>query len=124
MKKTFTILALTASIFAIIFSVLPVSNLAVFPAITALLCGAAAFYLSKKSGNVKKIIPFTFLLTTMSLAITAYKAIFIKTEVASTEVLEATETKLEEEAIEELDNIEIDEIEIDDSDIENISIDE
>ena len=115
MKKLFTILAITASILAIILSVLPVSNLAIIPAIAALIFGLVAFYLSKKSGQVKKIIQFTFLLTIIALAITVYKAIFTETEVASTKDLEATETKLEEEAIEELEGLEIDDIEIDET---------
>ncbi|MCF7561824.1 FUSC family protein [Sabulilitoribacter multivorans] len=123
MKKLFTILALVASVVAIIFSVLPISNLAIFPAIAALIFGLIAFYLSKKSGNVKKIIQFTFLLTIMALSITIYKALFTKTEVANTETLEATETKLEEEAIEELEELEFDDIEIEDE-LENISVDE
>lgn len=121
MKKLFTILALIASIFAIIFSVLPLSNLAIIPAIAALVFGIIAFYLSKKAGKVKKIIQFSFLLTIMALAITTYKSIFTTTEVANTEVIEATETKLEEESIEELEELDI---EIDDSDLEGISFDE
>ncbi|MDP5157564.1 MAG: FUSC family protein [Flaviramulus sp.] len=131
MKKLFTILALIAAILAIILSVLPISNLAFFPAIVSIIFGAVAYYLSKKTGEVKKVIQFIFLLTIMAMSITTYKAIFTETKVASTEALDATEIKLEEEAIEELEDldiedIEIDEadIEIDDSDIENITFEE
>ena len=121
MKKLFTILALIASIFAIIFSVLPVSNLAVIPAVAALIFAVIAFYLSKKEGSVKKIIQFIFLLTIIALAITTYKSIFTKTEVANTDAIEATENKLEEESIEELENLDI---EIDESELEDIPFDE
>ncbi|WP_339895384.1 FUSC family protein [uncultured Algibacter sp.] len=121
MKKLFTILALIASIFAIIFSVLPVSNLAVIPAVAALIFAVIAFYLSKKEGSVKKIIQFIFLLTIIALAITTYKSIFTKTEVANTDTIEATENKLEEESIEELENLDI---EIDESELEDIPFDE
>ena len=121
MKKLFTILALIASIFAILFSVLPISNLAIIPAVAALIFGIIAFYLSKKEGSVKKIIQFTFLLTIMALAIVTYKSIFTKTEVANTEAIEATESKLEEESIEELEGLDI---EIDDTELEDISFDE
>ena len=129
MKKIVTLLALISVIIAIIFSVLPISNLAVFPAIAALIFGFIAFYLSKKSGEVKKIIPFIFFLATMSLVISAYKAFFTETKVASTEVLNETETKLEEEAIEELDDLELDDLEIDEEieiedDLETISLEE
>jgi predicted membrane protein len=122
MKKLFTILAIIASILAVILSVLPVSNLAIVPAIAALLFGLIAFYLSKKSGEVKKIIQFSFLLTIMALAITIYKAVFTETEVANTEVLEATEIKLEEASIEELEGLDFEEIDIQDTDLEDISI--
>ncbi|MGB5419611.1 FUSC family protein [Algibacter sp.] len=121
MKKLFTILALIASIFAVIFSVLPISNLAIFPAIAALIFGLIAFYLSKKSGEVKKLIQFTFLLTIAALAVTTYKSFFTTTEVTNTEVIEATETKLEKESIDELEGLDI---EIDDTEIEDISFDE
>lgn len=107
MKRIFTILAIIASVLAIIFSVLPISNLAVFPAASALVFGGIAFYLSKKAGEVKKIIQFTFLLTTCALAITTYKAFFIKTEVANTEILNEKEAQFEEEAIEELEDLDI-----------------
>ena len=60
MKKLFTILAIITSALAVILSVLPVSNLAIIPAMAALISGLAAFYLSKKSGEVKKVIQFTF----------------------------------------------------------------
>jgi len=121
MKKLFTILALIASIFAIIFSVLPISNLAIFPAVAALIFGITAFYLSKKTGQVKKIIQFSFLLTIAALAITTYKSVFTTTEVLNTDAIEATESKLEEASIEELEALDI---EIDDSDLEGISFEE
>ena len=54
MKKALTILAMTTSILAIILSVLPVSNLSIIPAIAALIFGLGAFYLSKRSGQIKK----------------------------------------------------------------------
>lgn len=118
MKKLFTILALIASIVAVIFSVLPISNLAILPAIFSLVFGVIAFYLSKKKGSIKKIIQFTFFLTIAALALTTYKSIFTATEVVDTKLIEAKETKLEEESIKELENLDI---EIDESELEDIS---
>lgn len=112
MKKLFTILALIAAIIAIIFSVLPISNLAIFPAVGAISFGFFAFYLSKKTGEVKKIIQFTFLLTIMALGITTYKALFTKPVVVNTDVLDAKETQFEEEAIQELEELDIEESDI------------
>ncbi len=122
MKKLFTILAIIASVFAILFSVLPISNLAIFPAIAALIFGIIAFYLSKKAGQVKKIIQFTFLLTIIALSITTYKAVFTKTIVENTDVLDAKETQFEEAAIEELEGIEIETTNIDSLELETIEL--
>lgn len=110
MKQLSTILAVIASFIAIIFSVLPISNLAIFPAIAALVFGFIAFYLSKKTGHVKKIIQFTFFLTIISLFITIYKAVFTNTEVGNTQELINKEEASKEEAIEELESLDIEEI--------------
>ena len=116
MKKLFTILAIIAAILSVVFAVLPISNLALFPGIAALIFGGVAFWLSKKTGKVKKIIQFSFLLTIIALTLSIYKAVFITTEVAETNALEAKETELEENAIEELEDIDLE--------FEDISIDE
>ncbi|SEQ49201.1 hypothetical protein SAMN05421824_1795 [Hyunsoonleella jejuensis] len=112
MKQLFTTLSVIASIFAVILSVLPVSNLAIFPSAVALIFGLIAFYLSKKTGKVKKIIQFSFLLTIMALLLTTYKAIFNETEVGNTEILAETEEASKEEAIEELEELELEELDI------------
>lgn len=118
MKKIFTILAIIASVLAIIFSVLPISNLALFPAAAALIFGFVAFYLSKKTGEVKKVIQFSFLLTIAALAIVTYKSVFTETEVASTEIIDAKEAESAAEAMDDLEGLEIEDLEIDDADLE------
>jgi len=113
MKKLFTILALIAAILSVVIAVLPISNLAIFPAIIALLFGLLAFYFSKKTGKVKKIIQFIFLLTIISLALTTYKAIFSKTEVTNTQELKEKEKESKENAIEDLEELDLDDISVD-----------
>lgn len=117
MKKTFTILAIITSVIAIIISVLPLSNLAIIPCVIALICGWVAYYLSKKSGEVKKIIQFTFLLTLIALAISTFKSFFNTVEVKNTKALETKEAESKEEAIEELNELDIDDLELEDADI-------
>ncbi|GAA4300783.1 FUSC family protein [Aestuariibaculum suncheonense] len=131
MKKTLTILAVIASIFAVIFSVLPISNLAIFPGIAALLFAGGAFYLSKKAGEVKKLVQFSFLLTIIALALTSYKAIFTTTEVENTDELQAKEEEFQDAAIEELEGLEIEiddaelgDLEIDNTELEGVEIDD
>jgi membrane protein implicated in regulation of membrane protease activity len=110
MKRLFTIFALIASILALILSVLPASNLALFPGIIALVFGLIAFYLSKKTGKVKKLIQFTFFVTIIALGLTTYKAIYSETEVGNTEALVEKEETSKEEAIEELEELDLEEI--------------
>ncbi len=112
MKQVFTILGLIAAILATILSVLPLSNLAIFPGIAALVFGLIAFYLSKKAGHIKKIIQFTFLLTIIALSITIYKAVFTKIEVTNTEELIIKEEESKQEAIEELEDLDLEDISI------------
>ncbi|CAH8283334.1 hypothetical protein EV196_102294 [Mariniflexile fucanivorans] len=122
MKKTVTILAIITSSIAIIFSVLPISNLSIFPAAFALIFCGIAYFLSKKAGKLKKIIPFTFLLTICALSITTYKAFFVKNEVVNTPVLDEKEAQFEEEAIEELENLDLESIEIEDVELESLNL--
>ncbi|MCB4797847.1 hypothetical protein [Neotamlana laminarinivorans] len=124
MKKLFTILALIAAILTVILSILPVSNLAIFPGILALIFGGTAYYFSKKTGEIKKLLPFTIMLTVLALVLTSYKAFFTETIVEDTKALEATEVLLQEESLEELEDLDIEEIELDDSELEDLSIDE
>ena len=118
MKQLSTIIAVIASFLAVIFSVLPLSNLAIFPAIVALIFGFIAFYLSKKTGHVKKIIQFTFFLTIISLSITIYKAVFTHTEVGNTEELIIKEEASKDDAIEELESLDLEEMDFEDVTIE------
>lgn len=98
------------AVFSVIISVLPISNLAILPAIVALIFTALAFYISKKTGEVKKIIQFIFLLTILALSLSAYKAIFTSTEVTNTNELKNKEKESKEKAIEELEELELDDI--------------
>ncbi|WP_100614609.1 FUSC family protein [Confluentibacter citreus] len=112
MKQVFITLGLISAILATILSVLPLSNLAIFPAIAALIFGLIAFYLSKKAGYVKKIIQFTFLLTIVALSITIYKAVFTTVEVTNTEDLIIKEEESKQEALEELEGLDLEDINI------------
>lgn len=116
MKKTLTIIAFIASILAIIISVLPISNLSLIPAAVALIIGSLVFYISKQNGRVKKLIPFIFILTFISLALTTYKAIFNKTKITDTQELLDKEAESKEEAIDELESLDLEDIEVENID--------
>lgn len=124
MKKLCVVLGIIASVIAIILSVLPLSNLAFFPAIAAFIFALIAFYLSNKENSSKKTVQLIFLLTIISLSISTYKSIFNTVEVGNTEELQERELKSEENAIEELEKIDIEEIDIEDIDVEEIDVDD
>lgn len=112
MKKLFVVLGIIASVLAIILSVLPLSNLAFFPAIAAFAFGLVAFYYSNKENSSRKTIQLIFLLTIIALSIATYKSLFNTVEVGNTEELQEREKKSEEKAMEELEDLDFEEIDI------------
>ncbi|MDO6759221.1 FUSC family protein [Tamlana sp. 2_MG-2023] len=101
MKKTSTILSFIMAVLASILAVLPSSNFAIYPALAALIFGFIAFTLSKKTGEVKKIIQFSILLSLLALGLSAYKSFFIHPEVTNTESIETTKPEPKEAPIKE-----------------------
>jgi membrane protein implicated in regulation of membrane protease activity len=107
MRKLLIILGLIAAVFAVILSVLPLSNLAFIPAIVALLIGVGALLIRKKIGQSKKVIQLIFLLTIIALALATYKSIFDVAEVGDTQELEQRVEESVEDSKEILEDIEI-----------------
>ncbi|AUP77952.1 FUSC family protein [Flavivirga eckloniae] len=95
MKKTFLFLTILASILALVLSSLLIYKLAIVPSILGLIFGLLTFYLFKKRKQIKKIIQFAFMLNIMALAITTYKSIFNKIEIADAKAQETTKPKSE-----------------------------
>lgn len=122
MRKLLIVLGIIASVLAIILSILPLSNLAYFPAILALLLGLIAFYLSNKNSQSVKTVQLIFLLTIIALSITVYKSIFHTVEIGNTEELEIREQESEEKAMEDLEGLDID-IDEEDLDINEADLD-
>jgi tellurite resistance protein TehA-like permease len=118
MRKLFIVLGIIASVLALILSVLPVSNLAYFPAIAALIFGLITFYLANKKRESVKTVQLVFLLTIIALSITIYKSVFNTVEVGNTEELQQREQESRENAEEVLEDIEIEDIDLEDLDIE------
>ena len=86
MRKLFIVLGIIAAVLAVVFSVLPVSNLAFVPGIAALVFGLIAFFLAQKQNQSKKLIQLIFILTIIALSLTSYKAIFNETTIGNTEI--------------------------------------
>jgi tellurite resistance protein TehA-like permease len=124
MKKLFVVLGILASVLAIILSVLPLSNLAFFPAIAAFIFAIIAFYISNKENSSKKTIQLIFLLTIIALSVSTYKSLFNTVEVGNTEELQEREKQSEENAIEELEDLDIEDIDIEEIDVEDVDIED
>jgi len=113
MKKIFTTLATLLAITAVILSVLPVYGIAIFPLVAAAICLIVAYYLSKKVGEVKKIIQFTFFLIIITTGLVIYKVAFNKVEVVTeTQEMVKKDTESKKEAIKELEDLDLDDLEI------------
>jgi tellurite resistance protein TehA-like permease len=112
MRKLFIVLGIIASVLTLILSVLPVSNLAYFPAIVALVFGLIAYYLSNKNSQSVKTVQLVFLLTIIALSITIYKSVFDTVEVGNTEELEKKVEESQEKAIEELEDLDLEDLDI------------
>ena len=120
MKKVFTLLAIITSVLAILIAVLPIFNFAIFPPAIQIISEVIAYILSLKNGQPKKIIQFTFLLTTIALSLSAYKVFFTVTKVENTDVIDAKEIQFEEEAIQELEGLEINDAEFEEINTEEL----
>jgi len=113
MKKTTRVLATVFAIIAIILSVLPLYSIAIFPLIAAVICLVIAYTLSKKSGEVAKIIQFTLFLVLISAGLIIYKAGFNKTEeIKETKEMVEKEAESKKEAIEELEDLDLEDLEL------------
>ena len=113
MKQLLIILGVISAVLAVIFSVLPISNLAFIPAIFAFILGLVAFYYYKEGDRPKKIIQYVFLLVIIAITIATYKSVFNVSEVNNIEEFQEKEDESVEEPIEELEGLDIEDINID-----------
>lgn len=112
MKKICIVLGVISAVLAVIFSVLPLSNLAFIPAILAFVFGLIVLYYSRKQGQSKKMVQYIFLLTFIAIAIATYKTIFSVSEINNIEAFEEKENESVEETIEELEELNLEDINI------------
>lgn len=103
--KTLSIIGIIAAILGLLFSFLPISNLAIFPATFGLVLGLIA-YLSAK----KKQLNFSFartvvLLSLLGIIISMGKQLFTEDKVKTDTEFIQKEKQSEEDAVEELDKL-------------------
>lgn len=120
MRSLFIVLGFIAAVLALVLAVTPLSQLAYLPAITALIFGFIAFYISKRKQSSKKTIHLIFLLTVISLFLTTYKAVFNSSEVGDLEELELKEEASREDSKEILEGLDLDEIDMEVDELRNL----
>ena len=124
MRSLFIVLALIAAVSALILAVTPLSLIAYFPAIAALIFGFIAYYLSKQKPSPKKTVQLIFLLTTIAFVLITYKAVFTTVEVGNPEEMKMKEEASKEDSKEILEGLDLNDTLIDDSEADTLKIDE
>lgn len=112
MRNLFIILGFIAAVLSVVLAVTPLSQIAYLPAIAALIFGCIAFYFSKRNNAPKKSVHLIFLLTTISLLLSTYKAVFNTAEVGNIEELELIEDASIKDSKELLEELDIDDIDL------------
>lgn len=112
--KLFAVLGVIGALLGLLFSFLPISNLAIFPAVFGLIFGFIAYYFAKKQQQSFSFARIVVLLALLAILISVGKQLFTNTEVNddAVEEMQLKEVESEEDAIkdiEELDN-ELDEL--------------
>lgn len=105
--KLFNIIAIIGALLGILFSFLPLFELAIFPATIALILGLIAFYASKKQNYSFGFSRIVVILALLALLISAGKQLFTNNELneETQKELQQKEQESEEDAIKELDDL-------------------
>jgi hypothetical protein len=116
MNKLFSIIGFIGAILGLIFSFLPISNLAIFPAVIGLILGLIVYTAAKKQNTGFSFARIVVLLSLLAIIILASKQLFFQNKVAEdTEFIENNE-KSEQDAVKDLEELdeelnELDELE-------------
>lgn len=108
MRKLIIIIGFIAAILALALAVTPFSNIAIFPAILAVILALLIYAISNKQVKSKKPVQYILLLTIIASGFMIYNAIFTESIVGDTEALELREEASKAKAIEELEALDLD----------------
>ncbi|MGF1556404.1 FUSC family protein [Paucihalobacter sp.] len=108
MRKLIIIIGFIAAILTLILAVTPFSNIAIFPAVLAVILALLVYVISNKQSKSKKPVQYILLLTIIAAGFMVYNSIFSESTVGDTEALELREEESKEKAIEELEALDLD----------------
>jgi len=113
MNKLFSVLGLIGAILGLVFSFLPVSNLAIFPAIIGLLLSLIAYMRLKKDGQSFSFAKIVVILSLLAILISVGKQIFVKNKVVEDIEFNQKTEKSKQDAVKDLEELdeELDELE-------------
>ena len=111
--KTLSIFGIIGAILGLLFSFLPISNLAVFPATFGLILGLIAYLFAKKQQLNFSFARIVVLLSLLAIVISMSKKLFTADEVKTDTEFIQKEKQSEEDAVKELEELddELDELE-------------
>ncbi len=114
--KLFAILGVIGALLGLLFSFLPISNLAIFPAVFGLVFGFIAYYLAKKQQQSFSFARIVVLLALLAILISVGKQLFTDNKVNedAVEELQIKEVESEEDAIKDIEELDDELEELDD----------
>lgn len=110
MRNFIKIIAYIAAILALVLSVTPLSNIALFPLLLAIVLSILLYILSKKQDKSNKPVQYILLLSAVALGFMIYKSIFTEAIVKeeAQEEMNIKEQESQEESLKELESLDID----------------
>lgn len=103
--KLFAILGLIGAVLGLLFSFLPISNLAVFPAIIGLFLGLIAFSSAKKQGLSFAFPRVVVIVAALAIAISVGKQLLFKNKVVEDKEFIKNNDKSEQDAVKDLEEL-------------------
>jgi len=104
--KTFNIIGIISAVFGLLFSFLPISNLAIFPAVFGLILGLIAYLSAKKQQLNFSFSRIVVLLSLVAIIISMSKQLFTEEKVENDTEFIQKEKESEQDAVKELDELE------------------
>lgn len=109
MRNFVKIIAFISAILALILSVTPLSNIALFPLLLAILLAILLYFLSKKQEKSNKPVQYILLLSIVAMGFMIYKSLFTEAvvEEEAVEEMNIKEQESQEESLKELESLDI-----------------
>lgn len=106
MKLLTFIIAIIGCIITIAFTIFPIGNLTIFPALITILCGIILFKIYKKTGGNTLFSKLIIGIAVTGAVISICRAVFVTDTIAVDESFEQRQEKSNDDAVKELEGLE------------------